>query len=121
MTDQATETTPPPAPAEPAEGEPTIAKLDEKVDKLADAVRALLDGGGKGSSEPELSDQDRDTASLVREELAKLKQAEDRKARKDAEAGKLADLEGKVKAITEKAPREYKRVTRWMGWTGDDE
>ena len=109
MTEQATE-----EPAAPeTEGQPTLEKLDAKVDRLAEAVGKLLGGGEKAAE----AEEPASVAAEVQRELARLKQAEDRKAARDKEKSdldaKLAALEDKVK---EKPPREYRKVENWHKW-----
>lgn len=116
-TETAEETETSPA-AEPASSEPSaLDKLEAKVDKLAQAVERLMSGG---KSEPTGEDQAQaaSVADEVRAELARLKQAEDRKSRRDADSKRLDEVEAKVQKIAEKPPREYRRITQRL-W-GDE-
>lgn len=115
MTEQQVET--PPAVAEPG-GEGTN---DERIGRLESAVNEILT---LIKGKPAVTASDEETTSVaseVKRELEKLRAAEDRKRERDAEKGKLAELEDKVRKVTEKPPREYRKVTRFMGWAGDDE
>jgi uncharacterized membrane protein YdbT with pleckstrin-like domain len=117
-----TSTEAPAAVPEPATAEPTVSELAGKVDRLIDLVTPLVkpgEGGGEGGEGGEAEAPS--VAAEVKRELEKLKRAEMAKAERDAEKGKLADLEEKVKKVTEKQPREYRRSTRFMRWAGDDE
>ena len=118
-----TNTTPPAAPAPetaPAvpEGHPdTLDGVNAKLDKLADLVEGLL-SKEDSAGHPAVSNEDRPVAEEVKEQLAQLKRAEDRKARADGQSAKVSELEGQVKKLTEKAPKEYRRITTFM-WGGD--
>ena len=111
-----------PATEPPGDGEPErIHSLDDlvaKVDKLFDWMQ------GNKDAEPRAAEPEGEPASVaaeVQRELAKVKAAEERKAARDREKAehdaRLAAVEEKVK---EKPPAEYRRVTKWMGWTGDE-
>ena len=93
---------------------PTLEGLNAKVDGLAAKLDRLLSGPAPAAGSP--AEAERSVAQEVRDELAKLQQAEARKRESAAKAGKLADLEAKVKKITEQPPQEYRRSTRVMGW-----
>ncbi len=101
----------------------TLESIVEKLDRLSEAVF----GGGKKDDPapaPAAKAEDGDGEGVgaeVRKELARLKAAEDRKKRADEQAGEVAALKEQVKKITERPPREYRKVTRMMGWAGDDE
>ena len=118
-----TDTTTPAAPAEtpPAvvpEGHPdTLDGVNAKLDKLADLVEGLL-SRQDSAGHPAVSNEDRSVAEEVKEQLAQLKKAEDRKARADSQSAKVAELEAKVKKVAEKPPKEYRRITTFM-WGGD--
>lgn len=105
-----------PAVPEPVSDEPTVKELAGKVDRLIDLV-----SGGARPSQAEAEPEPPSVRAEVQAELKRLKQAEQAKAERDAERGKLAELEDKVKKVTEKQPREYRRSTRFMRWAGDDE
>lgn len=95
----------------------SLEELSEKVDRIL----AALPGLGQGGSEPE-PEPAADPKAEMRAELAKLQAAEKRKQAREQEK---AATEGRFKAIEEKLkekpPREYSRVTNFMGWRGDDD
>ena len=111
-------TTEPPAslPAETSD-EPTVKELAGKVDQILDVLKG---GHPEAGSESEPAAPE-DTAAVVRSELAKLKAKEDAKARTDKEKADTAARLEKVEKAVEKPPREYRKVTRFMRWTGDDD
>ena len=119
MSETTTEPAAPAAPAPPAEGETTLAEVSAKVDKLAEAVAGLLASDHTTGGGP--SPEDRSVAAEVQAELKKLQAAEDRKKRAEAQSGKVAELEAKVKKMAERKPREYRKITRLMGWVTDDD
>ena len=105
------------------DGEPerirSIDDLAAKVDKLFEWMQGNKDAEPRApDAEPE---EPTSVAAEVQRELAKVKAAEERKAARDREKAehdaRLAAVEEKVK---EKPPAEYRRVTKWMGWTGDE-
>jgi hypothetical protein len=121
VTDASTEPAAPEVPAEPT-GEGTEAQRLDKVEDAVEQILGILKGGGGGQgteTDPEESKSQaaRETRQAVRDILA----AEERKKSRDREAAareaRLAAVEDKVK---EKPPREYRRVTKWLGWTGDE-
>ena len=100
--------------------------LAEKVDKLEDKISQIFDmlkGGGSGDRGSETEPQ-RDEASVsaeVRRELDKLQreeQARQREAERDAKVGELSE---KVASIPERAPREYRKATNFMGWATQED
>lgn len=97
----------------------SISELNAKVDALAGRLEQLFTR--KPSRDPAEAEQSRSVADEVKAELAKLKAAEKAKADREAERGKLAELEAKVKHVTERPPREYRKSTRFMGWLGEDD
>ena len=109
----------PAAPAAEPAGETTLAEVSAKVDKLADAVAGLLASDHTPGGGP--SPEDRSVAAEVQAELKKLQAAEDRKKRAEAQSGKVAELEAKVKKMAERKPREYRKITRLMGWVTDED
>lgn len=112
-------TTEPAAPAEPEtppEGD-KVDRLEAKVDKLAEMIAGLFKGGSKPDSDAE--GEAASVAAEVKRELARLKAAEERKAKADGESAKVAELEEKVKKIAEKPPREYRRITSIL-WGSDE-
>lgn len=116
MSDTPAET---PAPADPEpERIHSIEDLSAKVDKIMDWIAGNKDAEPRA---PEPEEEPASVAAEVQRELAKVKAAEERKAARDREKAehdaRLAAVEEKVK---EKPPAEYRRVTKWMGWTGDE-
>lgn len=111
-----------PEQAETAQQE--AAPVEDRVDALSgkvDQILSFLSGGkseGAGTeSEPEAP---ADVAAEVRAELAKLKAADERKAARDKEK---SDAENRLKAVEDKVkeqpPREYRKVTNFMGWSDE--
>ena len=110
----------PAAPPAEGEGTPTVAELDRKVDHLAEMISKLLGGGGHEAPQeaaPEAPPVD--IGAEVRKEHAKLKAKEEAEARKKAEDD--AALTDKIRKVTEKPPREFKRATERMGWVGPND
>jgi len=114
-----------PAPEAPQAETPAqeTAPLEQRVDNLSDKVDQILahlkPGGSEAGTETD-PEPAADVAAEVRAELAKLKSAEQAKAKRDQDKAdtesRLAAVEDKVK---EKPPMEYRKVTNWMGWTED--
>jgi hypothetical protein len=88
----------------------SLEAVNDRLDELMEKVSQL--GRRRPSSAAE---RGTDVAEQVRGEVAKIKAAESRQGQGD----RLGALETAVKAITEKAPKEYRRITRVL-W-GDDE
>ena len=57
----------------------------------------------------------------VRAELGKLQAAEKRKAAAEGRSNQVAELAAQVKKLTERKPREYRPITKFMWGDGDDE
>jgi hypothetical protein len=95
-------------------GPPTLEGLAARVEGLAAQLDRLLSGPAPAAGTAAAAE--RSVAQEVRDELAKLQQAERRKQTAAAEKTKLADLEAKVKQITEQKPVEHRRSTRLMRW-----
>jgi DNA repair ATPase RecN len=87
--------------------EQVLAKLDK-----------LLGGSDKPGATPE---EHSPVSAEVRAELAKLKAAEDAKAREEARDRDLNEVKQKVEKIPERRPREYRRATSLMGWVTEDD
>lgn len=87
--------------------------LNSKVDNLIGKVEALLKGGPKRTTK---ADEAADVAAQVRSEVGKLKSADQAEAKR---TGRMADLEAKVKQLTEVAPVEYRRITTLL-WGDPD-
>ena len=106
-----------------AEGtqEDRIDRLEGKVDSIIDRLASLLPGGGgeaPAKAEPEAAEPD--ISSQVKAELAKLKAAEDRKAKAEARDKEVDELKETVAKIKEKPPKEYRRVTNLV-WGRDED
>lgn len=88
----------------------SITELNAKVERLFEMIRSGTRPAAEGAAAP-------DVASQVRAEVGKLRQAERAKGRND----RLTALEQSIKKLTEKAPVEYRKVTRFMwGDPADD-
>jgi hypothetical protein len=92
----------------------TLDGLANKVDHLAEVVSNFAKGRPRAGSQ---ADQSEAVASQVREEVGKIA-ADDKK--KQAEADRIGTLERQVKAVVERAPREYRPITKLL-WGDDDE
>ena len=110
-------------PAPPAEGEgtPTVAQLDQKVDRLTELVERVLGGGGHDAPQANAAPEAEpvDVGAEVRREMQKLHEKEQRQAAKEAEDD--AALTDKIKKVVEKPPREFKKATERMGWVGPND
>lgn len=119
MSDTTTEATPEP----PAEGTPTVPELAAKVDaqeSKLDKILSMLGGSAESPGEPEAEDAKSIAQREARAAVQDLQRREQAKAKRDAAAGELKALRDKVDKITEKAPREYRRVERFMRWDKDE-
>ena len=119
MSETTTET-----PEPPAEGTPTVPELAAKVDaqeSKLDKILGMLTGhGAESPAEPEAEDAKSIAQREARQAVQDLQRREQAKAKRDAAAGELKALRDKVDKITEKAPREYRKVERFMRWDKDD-
>lgn len=109
-----TETTTEAAPPDTAEWRQ---KIEDKIDRLAE----ILSGHGSEKGTETEPDEPASMAAEVRREVERLRGEEakqQREAERDAEVGQLKE---KVAAIPEKQPREYRRSTRIMRWTTEDD
>jgi hypothetical protein len=119
----------PPAdpPAQPAQPDPPApgGGLEAKVDALAGQVEQLFSmfrrGSGDRGSETEPAAEDLSVAAEVQRELGKLHAEEESRRRETERDAKVEELSGKVAAIPERPPREYRRATNIMGWAGKDD
>ena len=112
----------PAAPPSEGEGTPTVAELDRKVDHLAEMISQLLGGGGRGAppdATPEPEPEPVDVGAEVRKEMERVHAKEEARAKREAEAD--ASLTEKIKKVTEKPPREFKKATERMGWVGPND
>jgi hypothetical protein len=100
--------------------ETVISRLVDEVRNLASVIT-----GGRQAPEPaqEVTPEPAkgSMAEEVRREVAKLSASEERKRRSDEHAQQHADLAAAIEKVTERAPREYSRVTKAMGWAGEDD
>jgi hypothetical protein len=96
---------------------PTLSALSDKVDSLAEAVGKLLRGGTKAPARGTKADEAEDVRAQVRDEVGKLKAAEDAESKR---RGEIESLRDQVKKLAERAPVEYRKITRWM-WGDSDE
>lgn len=93
------------------EDTPSLTELSDKVDSIIDTLKRLIPGH---SDEPAAAEPEAETPSVaaeVRAELAKLKQAEEAKAKRDKDKSRLDDVEAKVQKISERPPKEYSKIT----------
>lgn len=91
----------------------------EAINAKLDEVMRKLSGGARSPARGSARDDAADVGEQVKSEVRKLRAAEDARKRSDARDGRLADLEDKVKKLTEKAPAEYRKITQRL-W-GDPE
>jgi hypothetical protein len=96
-----------------------IGTLEGKVDQILDRLASLIPGHHAEPAADE-TEGEAPVAEQVKAELAKLKAAEDRKARADKRDGELAELRQKVEQIREKPPKEYRKVTTAV-WGRDED
>lgn len=94
-----------------------IRSLDELFAKIG-ALEKRLTGQGSTPRRASKADEAADVGAQVKAEVAKLKQADDAEQRRRGNAGRLADLEAQVKKLQEKAPVEYRKITKFL-W-GDE-
>lgn len=86
----------------------SITALNDKVDKLADAVAGLAKGGTKTATK---TDDAEAVRTQVRDEVARMRTAEKQERADKGLAAKVSALE---KKITEKAPVEYRKITKMI-------
>ena len=118
------ETAPEPAPEVPAEspeGEtPSVSELNQKVDSIIETLKKIVAPGGDAPHEAEAEAEGPSVAAEVRAELAKLRQAEDRKAAREKRDSDIDELKETVKKIKERPPKEYRKVTQAV-WGRDED
>jgi hypothetical protein len=90
---------------------PSLAEVNSKVDSIIDTLKRLLPGHGEEPPAAEPEPETPSVAAEVRAELAKLKQAEERKAARENDKSRLDDVEATVKKIAERPPKEYSKIT----------
>lgn len=107
--------------AEP--GQPLEQRVNTIEDKL-DKVLGMLTGGGDKPAESDEPEEDaksvaaREARAEV-QRLAKLEQA--KKSRDDEKAAAEARIAAVEEKVKEKPPREYRKITKWHGWVGEDD
>lgn len=98
----------------------TSGNLAEKVEKIEDKIEKIFEmlkgGGSERGSETEPQGEEASVSATVKRELAKLHAEEERLRRESERDAKVDELSGKVAAIPERAPREYRKSTERMGW-----
>lgn len=90
----------------------TLESLEEKVDRLAESVRAFL-SGKKPTGTASKADDSAAVGQQVKEEVAKLQASEKAQGRETALTRRLDALEAKL-AAAEKEPVEYRKVTQFL-------
>lgn len=91
----------------------SIEQLNQQVRQLIAKVSSITAGSKTGAAAAPAAD----VGAQVRDEVRKLQAADRSRQRTD----RLAELENKVKAIVEKPPVEYRRITRALwGDKADD-
>ena len=95
--------------------------VESKLDGVIETLKKILHpGDGEAPAAAEPAAEEPDVASQVKAELAKLKAAEDRKAKAEARDKEVDELKETVKKIKEKPPKEYRRVTNLI-WGRDED
>ena len=110
------------APEQEGTQEDRIDALEGKVDAIGQKIDQLL-GLGKKPEQPTEASAEAEAptvAAEVRAELAKLKQAEDRKKARESQAKDIDELKETVKKIRERPPKEYRKFTN-MVWGRDED
>lgn len=102
--------------------EDRIDALEGKVDVIGQKIDQILGLGHKPEQPTEATPEAEapGVAAEVRAELAKLKQAEDRKKARESQAKDIDELKETVKKIRERPPKEYRKVTN-MVWGRDED
>lgn len=102
--------------------EDRIDALEGKVDVIGQKIDQILGLGKKPEQPTEATAEDETpgVAAEVRAELAKLKQAEDRKKARESQAKDIDELKETVKKIRERPPKEYRKVTNLV-WGRDED
>jgi hypothetical protein len=98
----------PPAGEDPGTAHPlSMEGLNSRIDQLFDLLRGRGRGAGDKPGEP-------DVAATVREEVAKLRAADDEHRRRTGLGARIDELETALKAFTEKKPVEHRPITKLM-------
>lgn len=109
--DGATEETTPPA--DSGSGL-TLQSLSDKVDRLFDLLKH--GAGGTRREDPAAA-----AAEAVRGQVEQLRKADEAEKRRNGMSTRLDAIEARLTAITEKKPRERRKVETRMGWVGEDD
>src|SRR5215469_3343190 len=95
-------------------GDPTLASLDGRLDRLESMIENFISGGsGQQAEAPDIKAEVR---AAVREVQAKDKAKADKET---ADAAAAQSIEDRIKHLehkTEDAPMEYRPVTNFLGW-----
>ena len=95
-------------------GDPTLASLDGRLDRLESLIENFISGGSGGQAEaPDIKAEVR---AAVREVQAKDKAKADKETADAAEAQSIEDRIKHLEHKTEDAPMEYRPVTNFLGW-----
>jgi len=98
-----------------------LESLESKVDGIVETLKRITGGGHEEApATVEAEAEEPDVAAQVKAELAKLKAAEDRKAKAEARDKDVDELKETVKKIKEKPPKEYRKVTNLI-WGRDED
>jgi hypothetical protein len=108
------------------ESEDHEGSTDARLTGLENAVnhiRKLVEGkGGVTLRKPAGRSGDPEAvAAQVKDEVEKLRQADEAKRRSASTSARLKEMEDKIKRLTEKAPVELRAVTRYLWGDPEDE
>ena len=112
------------------EATPTLQQLSDKLDRLADTVAGLIGQAHGDASRHEASKLDRPTREVegtrehalsLQEEIQKALADLRKQEASEKDRAELAAKVGKLERAVEKKPREYRRISRAMGWVRDDD
>ena len=112
------------------DGTPTLQQLSDKLDRLARTVAGLISQAHGDASRHEASKLDRPTREVegtrehalsLQEEIQKALADLRKQEASEKDRAELAAKVGKLERAVEKKPREYRRVSRVMGWVRDDD
>ena len=119
--------TPPPAPPPPTPPAPgagdggesgrihSIQDLSDRIDEVFNLLRGRA--GRRGGQ----ADDDAAVSERVKSEVARLREADAAEARRKGDDDRIGKIEEGLKAITERPPVEYRKVTRFMWGDPDDD
>ena len=103
-----------PAEGEGGHGDPTLASLDGRLDRLESLLENFI--SGSSGQEQEAPDIKAEVRAAVREVQAKDKAKADKDAEQAAAAQSIEDRIKHLEHKTEEAPMEYRRATNMLGW-----